>query len=127
MTGTRSGGNSTPRSPRATMTPSLAATMLSRFSTASGVSIFAMTGVGAPHAVADLADRVQVLRAPDEAHRDVVDAAREAEDEVLLVLLGQRRDAHRLARQVHADVVAHAAALLDVRAARCSPSIAVHA
>ena len=50
MTGTRSGGNSTPRSPRATITPSDAATMLSRFSTASGVSIFAMIGVGAPHA-----------------------------------------------------------------------------
>ena len=31
-------------------TPSLAATMLSRFSTASGVSTFAMTGVGAPQA-----------------------------------------------------------------------------
>src|SRR5579872_4986947 len=51
MTGTRSGGNSTPRSPRATITPSLAATMLSRFSTASSVSILATTGVGAPHAV----------------------------------------------------------------------------
>ena len=50
MTGTRSGGNSTPRSPRATITPSLAATTLSRFSTASGVSIFAMTDVGAPQA-----------------------------------------------------------------------------
>ena len=49
MTGTRSGGNSTPRSPRATMTPSDAATTDSRFSTASGVSIFAMTGVGCPH------------------------------------------------------------------------------
>ena len=37
MTGTRSGGNSTPRSPRATITSaSLAATMLSMFSTASG-------------------------------------------------------------------------------------------
>src|SRR5580693_8065611 len=94
MTGTRSGGNSTPRSPRATITPSLAATMLSRFSTASGVSILATMGVGAPH----------------EAHADVVDAARQAEDEVGLVLLGQGRDAHRLAGQVHADVVAHPAA-----------------
>jgi len=32
------------------MTPSDAATMLSRFSTASGVSIFATIGVSCPHA-----------------------------------------------------------------------------
>ncbi len=44
-TGTRSGGSSTPRSPRATMMPSAAARIASRFSTAWGFSILAMTGI----------------------------------------------------------------------------------
>ena len=43
-TGTASSGISTPRSPRATMTPSKASTISSSRSTASGFSIFAMTG-----------------------------------------------------------------------------------
>ena len=112
MTGTRSGGNSTPRSPRATMTPSLAATM--RLEVLHGVRRLDLRDDRRRRAprLADLADGVQVLGAPDEAHRDVVDAAGEPEREVALVLLGQGRDAHRLARQVHADVVAHPSALL---------------
>ncbi len=42
--GTSSSGSSTPRSPRATMTPSKASMMPSRLSTACGFSILAMTG-----------------------------------------------------------------------------------
>ena len=42
--GTSSSGSSTPRSPRATMMPSNASTISSRFSTACGFSILAMTG-----------------------------------------------------------------------------------
>src|SRR5207248_218472 len=51
--GTRSNGISTPRSPRATMIPSKAATMLAARSTASGRSILAMTGTLIPAARAD--------------------------------------------------------------------------
>ena len=47
-TGTCSGDSSTPRSPRATITASAAATTSHRLSTASGVSIFATIGVGRP-------------------------------------------------------------------------------
>ena len=46
--GTCSSGISTPRSPRATMIPSKARTIASRLSTASGFSIFAITGTRAP-------------------------------------------------------------------------------
>ena len=42
--GTCSSGSSTPRSPRATMTPSKASTIASRLSTASGFSSLAITG-----------------------------------------------------------------------------------
>ena len=47
--GTSSRGISTPRSPRATMMPSKAATMPSRLSTACGFSILAMTGMRSPN------------------------------------------------------------------------------
>ena len=46
--GTWSSGSSTPRSPRATMTPSKATTIASRWSTASGFSTLARTGRAAP-------------------------------------------------------------------------------
>ena len=47
-TGTRSGFISTPRSPRATITPSATRKIASRFSIASGFSSFAITGVSRP-------------------------------------------------------------------------------
>ena len=47
-TGTRSGFISTPRSPRATITPSAASRIASRFSIASGFSSFAITGTSLP-------------------------------------------------------------------------------
>ena len=50
QTGTSSGPTSTPRSPRATITPSEAATMASSARTARPVSIFAMIGMSAPSA-----------------------------------------------------------------------------
>ena len=87
--------------------------MLSRFSTASGVSIFAMMGVGLSPRLADLADQVDVVGAAHERQRDVVDAVREAEEQIVFVFLGERADAHRACRKVHADVVAHRAALFD--------------
>ena len=46
--GTSSRGSSTPRSPRATMTPSKAATMPSRLATACGFSTLAKTGMRRP-------------------------------------------------------------------------------
>ena len=46
--GTSSSGSSTPRSPRATMKPSNASMISSRFSTACGFSIFAMSGSSTP-------------------------------------------------------------------------------
>ncbi len=46
--GTSSVPSSTPRSPRATMTPSVAARMDARLSTASGFSILAITGIVSP-------------------------------------------------------------------------------
>ena len=46
--GTSSRGSSTPRSPRATMTPSKASTMPSRFATACGFSTLARTGIRRP-------------------------------------------------------------------------------
>ena len=46
--GTSSVPSSTPRSPRATITPSAASRIASRFSTACGFSILAMTGVASP-------------------------------------------------------------------------------
>jgi hypothetical protein len=49
-TGTCSGGNSTPRSPRATITASLASTMASSRSMACGVSIFEQMGSTRPQA-----------------------------------------------------------------------------
>jgi len=47
-TGTRSNGSSTPRSPRATITPSATRKIVSRFSIASGFSSFAIIGVSFP-------------------------------------------------------------------------------
>ena len=47
--GTFSSGSSTPRSPRATMIPSNASTIASRFSTASGFSSLAITGRRSPN------------------------------------------------------------------------------
>ena len=44
-TGTSAGGSSTPRSPRATMIPSAASRMAGMWSSASGFSILAITGV----------------------------------------------------------------------------------
>ena len=49
--GTCSSGSSTPRSPRATMIPSNAATISGSAATASGFSIFAMSGSRVPHSV----------------------------------------------------------------------------
>ena len=48
--GTRSAGTSTPRSPRATMSPSAASAISSMFSSASGFSILAMIGTTRPSA-----------------------------------------------------------------------------
>ena len=59
--GTCSSGISTPRSPRATMTPSKASTISSSASTASGFSILAITGRRMPTCVHHLVHQLDVL------------------------------------------------------------------
>ena len=89
--GTCSSGSSTPRSPRATMIPSNASTIASRFSTASGFSSLAMTGTSMSSCrMMSRTSSASSARA-HEGQRDEVGAQVQGEAEVLLVLLGQRR------------------------------------
>ena len=61
-TGTCSGGSSTPRSPRATITPSTTARILSRFSIASARSSLAINiGAGAPFAKRSISSRTWTI------------------------------------------------------------------
>src|SRR5690606_15303857 len=70
-TGTSSRGSSTPRSPRATMMPSNASTISTRFSTACGFSILAMTGTRRPSSsmIAWTSSMSAALRTKDSAMR----------------------------------------------------------
>ena len=77
-------------------------------------------GRGPPPRLGDLADQAHVVGVPHEGERDVIDAEPEAEVEVVLVLLGQRGDAHAPRRQVGADSVAKRARLRD-RGAHVEP------
>ena len=85
--GTSSSGSSTPRSPRATMTPSKASMISSRLSTACGFSILAMTGSAHALLVHDLVDVVDVVGRAHERQRDHVGAQAQGPAQVLLVLL----------------------------------------
>ena len=89
--GTSSVAISTPRSPRATITPSLAARISSRWSIACGFSSLAISGTGLPCRVMNARARCQVRGRPHEAERHQVHALRQPEGQVLLVLLAQRR------------------------------------
>ena len=109
MTGTRSGDSSTPRSPRATITPSDARPPSLRFSTASGVSIFATIGVGSPPP--DARAEPDVVRRLHERERDVVDAEGEADARDRVGPVGERRHAHAPRRQVDAHAIAQRAPL----------------
>ena len=86
--GTAAGPISTPRSPRATMTASEALMIASSSSSASAFSIFAITCAFASAALKQLAQSAAVVGRADERERDVVDAERERELEVVQVLLG---------------------------------------
>ena len=87
--GTRSTGISTPRSPRATISPSEWATMLSRSVIAAGFSILDISAGGLAD---ELARELHVLAALHERQRHPVDAEAQREIEVLLVLVGERPD-----------------------------------
>ena len=113
-TGTCSSGISTPRSPRATITPSKARTISSSRATASGFSIFAITGRRMPTCVHHPVHELDVLGRADEGQRDEVDAEPQRELQVLGVLVRHRRHADRDAGQRQALVVADDAALGDV-------------
>ena len=112
-TGTTSGDSSTPRSPRATITASAAATTSQRFSTASGVSILATTGVGRPACLQASRNASDVVRALHERQRDVVDADRQPVRQVAAVLLGERGEPHALRGERDAHAIAQRAALED--------------
>ena len=89
--GTVCGGSSTPRSPRATITPSHCSTISSSRSIAAGFSILASSAALPPISLPRLR---QILGPLDERQRDPVDALLEREGEVAAVLLGQRRHRH---------------------------------
>ena len=112
--GTCSSGISTPRSPRATMMPSKASTISSSWSTASGFSIFAITGRRMPTRVHHPVHQLDVLGVAHERQRDVVDAQAQRELEVVGVLVRHGRHADRDAGQRQALVVADLAAFGDV-------------
>ena len=95
---------STPRSPRATITPSASVTMSSSASTASAFSIFAITRRRRAPRRDELLQLADVRGRPDERQRDEVDAEPERELEVVQVLLGERRDRDATPGQVHALV-----------------------
>ncbi len=69
MIGTASGGSSTPRSPRATITPSLTSRISSRLSIACGFSSLAMTLISSPPASCSSVrrSRMSLLRRTNEA------------------------------------------------------------
>ena len=104
--GTSSSGSSTPRSPRATMMPSKAAMISARLLDRLG--LLDLGDDRQPHAdlVHDRVDVVDVLGRADEGQRDHVGAQAQRPAQVVLVLLGQGRDAHGDAGQVDALVVA---------------------
>ena len=82
MTGTVSGGSSTPRSPRATMTASAARTIDSSRSTALRRLDLGDDRRRPALALADLAQLLHLLGAAHERERDVVDADRQPELEI---------------------------------------------
>ena len=96
MVGTCSGGISTPRSPRATITASERADDLVQ---PLDRRRLLELGHDASPAGDELADLVQVLRPLDERQRHPVDPELEREGEVGPVLLGQRRDRQYRARR----------------------------
>ena len=109
--GTSSGGSSTPRSPRATITASVSSTISSRFSSACGFSSFTITPARPRDQLPRLGD---VLRPLHEGQPDVVGAMLQREGEVVAVLRGQRRDRQHHVRHVDALAVGQRAARHDL-------------
>ena len=120
--GTSSSGHSTPRSPRATMTPSKARTISSRLSMACGFSILAMTGRCTPTSsmIARTSSTSAAERTNDSAMMSAVRPQRPAQ--VVLVLLAHRRHRDRDAGQVDALVVADACRPRSTRQRTSVPS-----
>src|SRR5881397_1430258 len=113
--GTRSAGYSTPRSPRAIITPSAASRIESRFSIASRRSIFAITRRPLRPAE-ESSEPDDVLAAAHEGEGDVVDAHRKPEGEIGAVLGGHRRRAQTDAREVDPLVIGDLTARDDLAA-----------
>ena len=100
--GTSSGGSSTPRSPRATITASVRCMIASRFSSACGFSSLTMTQARSP--ISCFASATSSGRCTKDS-ADVVGAVLQREGEVVAVLRGQRRDRQHDVRHIDALVV----------------------
>ena len=111
---------STPRSPRATITASAALTIVVELLERLGLLDLGDHERLRIRGVQELPQAAAVLCRADEGERDVVDAEREGELEVVQVLLGHRRDRDRDAGHVDSLVRAHGAAD-DDRGANADP------
>ncbi len=110
--GTVSGGNSTPRSPRATITPSHCSMISSKPRDRGGLLDLASSA----RLPADQPPRLhQVLGPLDEAERDPVGALLARERQIAAVLVGQRRQRQHHVGDVEPLVVRQDAADLDQR------------
>ena len=109
--GTCSSGISTPRSPRATM--SAVERVDDRLERGHRLRLLDLRDDRAvhPHLVHDLVDQLDVVGRAHERQRDHVDPEPQREAQVVGVLLGQRRHAHRDVGQRDALVVGDRAAL----------------
>ena len=93
--------------------PSAARMIASAFSAACGFSIFAISGMSAPRDANPPLDRLQVLGAAHERHREQVDAVLDGEVDPVEVGAAGRGKRHVGARQVEALVGGDGAADLD--------------
>src|SRR5664280_3084660 len=105
MRGTFSGATSTPRSPRATITPSEASRMASRFSMACGFSSFATSGTLRPKGCHGALGTQNIFGGAHEGDGHRVNRVLQTEFEVLLIFFGERRNADVRTRQVDALVL----------------------
>src|SRR5437773_2614977 len=114
MGGTRSSAISTPRSPRATMTPSASSRISSMWSQAAGFSILATTRAGFRPMCRRSAATSAELRTNDSATKST--PVEKTKFEVRQIFLRQRRRADIDARQVDALIAAHGSARDDFEA-----------
>ena len=114
--GTLSSAISTPRSPRATITPS--ASVQNRVDVIPGLRLLDLGHDGDRPAAQAVAQLPHVARRAHERERYQVDSGVQAELQVRQILLGERGNAHLHARQIDALVVADRASVDHFRAHR---------